>query len=76
MSYTWTVTGRGFDLPPVHPDDTIRNTHVLACNVWTTNHKPCNCDQVQDAPPPPRLSTAERLDLIDAGPEPWLGEGA
>lgn len=43
MSYTWTTTGRGFDLPPVHPDDAIRDRHPLWCPIWESNNPVDKC---------------------------------
>lgn len=68
MSYTWATTSRGQD------DDLPRDRHLPDCQIWTTNDKPCNCDQLKGAPPP-ELTTAQRLDLIDPRPEPWLQHG-
>jgi hypothetical protein len=43
--------------------------HALDCRIWTTTRKPCNCQPT--SPQIPWLTTAERLDLIDAHIDPF-----
>lgn len=40
MSYTWNVTGRGFNT-----DGEPEGAHTLGCKIWSTSDpdKPCDC---------------------------------
>jgi hypothetical protein len=42
--------------------------HALDCAIWTTSFDPCNCQTT--SPTIQRLSTAQRLDLIQPAGDP------